>query len=86
MQAAAMQLPCIVTNINGCNEIIMNQKSGLIIPVKSADALLNAMQYFLHHKEEAKKMGLKSRAHIEKNFERRVVWEAILDEYQSLNN
>jgi len=34
MQAGAMGLPAIVSNINGCNEIIENKKNGLIIPPK----------------------------------------------------
>ena len=32
MEAGAMELPCIVTNINGCNEIIINGENGVIIP------------------------------------------------------
>lgn len=32
MEAGAMGLPCIVTNINGCNEIIIDGENGLIIP------------------------------------------------------
>jgi glycosyltransferase involved in cell wall biosynthesis len=84
MQAAAMKLPGIVTNINGCNEIIKNKETGLIIPVKDEIALYDAMKYILTHQEEAKLMGVKSRAHIMANFERRVVWEALLDEYNQL--
>jgi glycosyltransferase involved in cell wall biosynthesis len=84
MQAAAMKLPGIVTNINGCNEIIKNKETGLIIPVKDEIALHDAMKYILTHQEEAKLMGVKSRAHIMANFERQVVWEALLDEYNQL--
>lgn len=32
MEAGAMELPCIVTNINGCNEIIIDGENGVIIP------------------------------------------------------
>lgn len=35
MQAGAMSLPAIVSNINGCNEIIINNKNGIIIPPKT---------------------------------------------------
>jgi glycosyltransferase involved in cell wall biosynthesis len=41
MQAGAMELPSIVTNINGCNEIIIEGQNGTIIPVK--DSLYLAM-------------------------------------------
>ena len=84
MQAAAMKLPCIVTDINGCNEIITDKETGIIIPVKDEIALFNAMKYILNHQEESKIMGLKSRTHIMANFERQVVWNALLEEYNKL--
>ena len=84
MQAAAMQLPSIVTDINGCNEIIQHQENGMIIPVKDELALFDAMDYILKHKEEAKTMGIRSRAHMKAYFERKVVWQAILEEYNQL--
>ena len=84
MQAAAMQLPCIVTNINGCNEIITHGENGFIIPVKDDIALFEAMDYILKDKVRAKDMGLKSRAHMKSHFERKVVWQAILEEYKQL--
>jgi len=39
MQAGAMGLPSIVTDINGCNEIIENGLNGFAIPVKNVKAL-----------------------------------------------
>ena len=84
MQAAAMQLPCIVTDINGCNEIIKPDETGIIIPVKDDKALYEAMHFVLHHKALAKDMGIKSRTFIKDHFERKVVWQALLDEYNQL--
>lgn len=84
MQAGAMELPCIVTNINGCNEIIEHNKTGIIIPVKQVDALYEAMSFVLDNPTESKKMGVLSRKYIVNHFERQVVWDALLDEYNSL--
>src|SRR6185312_342487 len=44
MQAGAMELPSIVSNINGCNEIIKNGVNGIIIPPKNEDELFKAMK------------------------------------------
>ncbi len=85
MQAGAMELACIVTDINGCNEIVKHKETGLIIPVKDTEALYTAMSFILNHKTASKHMGVKCRAHIVSNFERKVVWEALLDEYNTLN-
>ena len=85
MQSGAMELPSIVTDINGCNEIIEHKKHGVIIPVKDDKAIYESMNYILSHQEEVSKMGLLSRANIVSKFERKRVWEALLAEYQSLN-
>ena len=84
MQAGAMELPCIVTDINGCNEIVDHEKTGLIIPVKNTEALQQAMETVLDLGDEAVNMGKRCRTHIVNNFERQVVWDALLDEYNSL--
>lgn len=86
MQAGAMELPCIVSDINGCNEIIIHNENGTIIPVKNSEALKLAMEkmmndemYFTHLKVNARNM-IKSR------YEQQVVWNALLDEYKTLIN
>lgn len=84
MQAGAMGLPSIVTNINGCNEIILEGKNGRIIPPKNEEALLEAMKYMMKHPTESKKMGETARPLITSRYEQQMVWEALLEEYRSL--
>lgn len=87
LQAGAMELPCIVTDINGCNEIISEGDNGTIIPVKSADALYEAMKHMYKLPKEAHaQMGTTSRAMIVSKFEQQFVWNALLEEYQKLLN
>ena len=45
-----MELPCIVTDINGSNEIIIENKNGLIVPPKNAEAFQKAMMLLLDDK------------------------------------
>lgn len=85
LQAAAMGLPCIVSNINGCNEIIENGYNGIIIEVKNIDSLRNAMLNLLIDIVLYKKLNKNARASIEKKYDRRLVWDAILNEYKSLD-
>ncbi len=84
MQAGAMGLPSIVTNINGCNEIIIEGENGLIIPVKNIELLYQAMIKILNEKDEYRIMSQKSRDLIVKRYEQKYVWEQLLKEYQSL--
>ncbi|AYO58823.1 glycosyltransferase family 1 protein [Chryseobacterium sp. 6424] len=86
MQAGAMGLPAIVTDINGCNEIIEEGKNGTIIPPKDAEALQKAMERMMA--DPAWRRGLKENARpmIAARYEQQIVWEALLAEYQTLIN
>jgi glycosyltransferase involved in cell wall biosynthesis len=80
MQAGAMGLPAIVTNINGCNEIIIEGENGTIIPTKDRDRLLDAMVTFVKG-SYAEKENLCQKM-IADRYEQSVIWEALLDEYK----
>jgi glycosyltransferase involved in cell wall biosynthesis len=84
MQAGAMGLPCIVTDINGCNEIITAQVNGLIIPVKDSSALCAAMLSILVSREVLSRLQSNARPVIVEKFEQQQVWDAILAEYKAL--
>lgn len=82
MQAGAMGLASIVTDINGCNEIIVDGKNGVIIPSKNEEALYQAMKDFVVHPEKVKQMAANARPMIASRYEQKMVWEALLEEYR----
>lgn len=84
MQAGAMELPSIVSDINGCNEIIVPGENGLIVPAKSEQALLEAMELMLSEEALRERLTTKARSMIVERYEQRVVWEALLEEYEGL--
>jgi glycosyltransferase involved in cell wall biosynthesis len=84
MQAGAMGLPSIVTDINGCNEIIDAGKNGIIIPVKDELAIFTAMEKMLKDSILLEKMKQNARSMIVSRYEQEVVWKAILAEYEKL--
>lgn len=86
MQAGAMGLPSIVSNINGCNEIIVENVNGTIIPVKDVDSLYFTMKHYIENPNECFRMKEKSRKMIVDRYQRSVVCEALLKEYQSLDD
>lgn len=85
LQASAMGLPCIVSNINGCNEIIKDNLNGLIIPKKDPDALEDAMKVLVENPILYNKLKENTRKFIQEKYERKVFWEALLYEYKSLD-
>lgn len=84
MQAGSMGLPGIVTDINGCNEIIVPGQNGIIIPVKQVEPLYDAMRMMLDDNEAWERMKARARDMIVTRYEQRVVWEAILAEYRNI--
>jgi len=84
LQAGAMGLPSIVSNINGCNEIITDKLNGLLIPVKDDTAIYDAMLTVLENKDLYCEMKNKARAEIVTKYERKEVFEALLLEYRNL--
>ena len=84
LQAGAMELPSVVSDINGCNEIIAPQKNGLIVPVKDAAALQSAMKELISNPALYAAMKQSARPHIESLYRQEVVWDALLKEYREL--
>ena len=85
LQAGAMGLPSIVTDINGCNEIIEDGKNGYIIPVKDPNSLYQKMEMFYLQNQEGSIFDKnKIRNRIVTQYNRPAIWEAILAEYDSL--
>ena len=84
MQAGAMGLPSIVTDINGCNEIIAYGKNGLIIPPKDTQALYNSIKQLSTKPSLFANLKANSREMITSRYERQQVWDALLFEYQRL--
>jgi glycosyltransferase involved in cell wall biosynthesis len=83
MQAACMQLPCVVSDINGCNEIIEHGVSGLIVPPKRDLELSDAIET-LHRDESLRTaLGRRAREYVVKNFNQQYVWKELLKEYRS---
>ena len=83
MQAGCFNLPLIVTDINGCNEIVEHGKNGLIIPVKDSAALSDAMLTLLADKLLYSTLEKNARQMIVGRYDQKKLWNLLLDEYQS---
>lgn len=96
MEAGAMGLASIVTNINGANEIIKDGLNGKIIAAPldgngrrandMAHALEETMRWFVEHPAEVRRMAANAPRMIRERYEQRDVWQALLEYYRSLEN
>ncbi len=84
LQAGAMGLPSIVTDINGCNEIIKNGKNGIVIPVKNSVAIEKALFKMCNDTNFFKVLQSNARQMIVGRYEQKQNWSAILKEYRKV--
>lgn len=80
IEAGAMGLPSIVTDINGSREIIIEGKNGTIIPPRDAEALYHAMKYIVSTPLTVAEMALATRQFIVSRYDQSYV-RACLKEY-----
>lgn len=86
LEAGAMGLPSIATNINGCNEIIEHNVNGILIPPKNSNALFEAMKKIITDSSLRIHLQENSRSMVASRFEQIIVWKALLAEYQKLES
>lgn len=84
IEAGAMGLPSIVTDINGSQEIIHNGENGLIVPSKNADALYEAMKQLAETPEDIRAMAANARPMIASRFEQSFVRQCLKDYYKEI--
>jgi len=84
LEAGSMGIPAIVTDINGCNEIIKHEFNGLIINTKDVVALTKAMERVYLNRDFLKQLACNIRPVIVERYRREDVWEALLEEYKLL--
>lgn len=84
IEAGSMGLPCITTNITGCNEIIAPGENGSIVEPRDADALYIEMKKWYNNPELVKSMALNARRMVEERYECHKVWENYYNLYKSL--
>ncbi len=81
MQAGCLNIPSIVTNINGCNEIIENGINGLLIEPKNVSELYNAMKQMITDEALYNNCKQNARSIIVNKYDQQHLWNLILDEY-----
>jgi len=84
LEAGAMALPSIVTDINGSREIISNGENGLIVPPRSVDALHEAMCAMMDDDEARRRMAAAARPRIAARYEQGFVRKCLYDFYDEI--
>jgi glycosyltransferase involved in cell wall biosynthesis len=80
LEAAAMGLPVVASDVPGCRHIVTHRVNGLLCEARSADALLGALEQLLAMSDtERQALGAASRARVVAEFDEQRVVQAALD-------
>jgi len=86
LEAGAMGLPSIVTDINGSREIIIEGVNGTIVPPRDVDSLYYAMDEMLTEDEWRERMALRARGLIAERFDQRYVCRCLMEYYRNIQH
>jgi colanic acid/amylovoran biosynthesis glycosyltransferase len=69
MEAMAMQIPCVSTNITGIPELIRDGIDGLLVPASDLDALVEALARLMDSSELRKQLGTSARIRVLEHYD-----------------
>lgn len=84
LEAMAMELPCIATDIRGCREEVVDGETGWLVPARDAAALADRVSWMLNHPAERQEMGRAGRLRVLAQFDIRRVVDHQLEIYRRL--
>lgn len=84
LEAAAMELPVIATNVPGCVDAVLDGVTGFLIEPRSARALSDKLRLYLNDPPLRRLHGEAGRVRVLRSFRPEVIWQALFNEYISL--
>jgi glycosyltransferase involved in cell wall biosynthesis len=84
LEAMAMELPVVTTDIRGCREAVLDGVNGLIVPPRDSEQLATAFKTLLRDPKRRKAYGRASRQRIEQEYDERFVFQRLRGYYQEL--
>jgi glycosyltransferase involved in cell wall biosynthesis len=84
MEASAMGVPCVVSDIRGCREAVLPECNGLLVPLHDVPALAQAILGLLTDRKKAHCMGIEGRRLAEERFDEQLVFSTVKAEYARL--
>lgn len=84
LEAAASGRPMVATDVTGCREVVEEDRTGLLVPVRDPGALADAIETLARDGAMRSRMGLAARALVEREFTEEHVQNATIALYREL--
>lgn len=86
MQAGSMNCMLLLSDINGCNEIVDDNMNGMLVPPKNVQRLYEAMLTIRRNEQQRVIFANAIREKIKSHYDQQMIWNILLEEYHSLLN
>lgn len=84
LEAAAMELPVVATEVDGCTDAVLPGSTGALVPPRDAESLGAATERYLGDASMARSHGVAARERVEREFDQERLWEALERTYREL--
>ena len=84
LEAAACGRPLIATDVPGCREIVIQEKTGLLVPVDDPQALAEAILRLVRSAQLRIRFGVAARRLVDERFSADIVGKATVALYRQL--
>lgn len=84
MEASAMGLPVVATNVRGCRQVVVDGQTGFLTPLRDPEGLADAIVRVLEDLPLARRMGDAARVYALEKFDERQAIRRTLDAYGRL--
>ena len=84
LEAGAMGLPLVTTDMPGCRDVVRDSWNGLLVPPRDIKALAGSIAWLIRNKDQRKLMGERNKSYIRMNFNLDLVADAYAELYRKL--
>jgi glycosyltransferase involved in cell wall biosynthesis len=84
LESGAMELPVICSDIIGNNEVVVQQKTGLIFPVKDKSVLKEALEFAFVKRNKMAQLATNLYLEVQENYDRKFIHQELLANYKRL--
>ncbi len=84
LEAAAMGLPVVASRVPGCADPVIEGETGILVPVRDAAALAQAIERYLLDPELRRKHGTAGRDRVVRDFQPERIWQELEQNYHEL--
>ena len=84
LEAMAMELPVVTTDIRGCREAVVDRKTGLIVPPQNSNKLAEALAELIANTELKTRFAKAGRQRVEREYDENLVFDRLAKYYAEL--